>query len=578
MSTPPSPLPITLNPEVERLLPPLSEDEHARLEVRLLEEGCRDPLVTWNGILLDGHARFQICRAHGLPFSTVEKAFPSREAALAWVIQTQLARRNLTPYARATLALRLEPLVKAQAKRNQGFRRDLSHDRNIDPNDRDDHPNDSNDRVDRIDLREAGSAPSDGRREAELSDGDAEAPFPSGEEGTDHLLMNSTRSPDDGASSLSPPSPAPTSRPACIPVPASPPTGFEPVHTRATLAKRADVSPDTLRKAKVIEAHADPATKERLLRGEETIHSAYLQARLLEGLPEERRAAVRVFLEGGTARDMKEAVRMAERQARLSRSFSPPPSGCIVEERDNIAHVADGSVDLVLVDPPYAISEPGKVTKAFGRIVAADFDGGDDWDASEGYRDRLDGWVGEWARVARPGGAVISFIDRAKVSLLWELFERHGLVPKSVIVWEKSNPAPTSLARKNLISATEFLVWAVKPGAGYTFNVVSGWDRRNVITAPAAGGSERVDHPCQKPLAVLRPLIELTTDPGDLVLDPMAGSGSTGIAALQLGRRGHLVEKDPHSLALLHERLERLDREEWTLRKQVELTAGRRAA
>ena len=110
---------IKIDHELSALIPPLSSEEQAQLKANLLTDGCRDPLVTWKGILLDGHNRHQICEAHDIPYETTTVDLPDRSAAILWVIHNQLGRRNLAPYARCELALRAEPLIKAKAKANQ---------------------------------------------------------------------------------------------------------------------------------------------------------------------------------------------------------------------------------------------------------------------------------------------------------------------------------------------------------------------------------------------------------------------------------------------------------------------------
>lgn len=95
----------------------LSKEEFSFLEESLLTEGCRDPLVVWNGILIDGHNRYKICSKHGLPFEIVEREFPDRLSVLVWITKNQLGRRNLTDYQRAEKALRLEGLYREQARK-----------------------------------------------------------------------------------------------------------------------------------------------------------------------------------------------------------------------------------------------------------------------------------------------------------------------------------------------------------------------------------------------------------------------------------------------------------------------------
>jgi len=88
---------IIIDEEFKSLLPPLDKETSRLLEENILEHGCRDPLVLWNGILIDGYNRYRICREHNIPFNTVDKEFGSREEALIWIIGNQVSRRNLTP-------------------------------------------------------------------------------------------------------------------------------------------------------------------------------------------------------------------------------------------------------------------------------------------------------------------------------------------------------------------------------------------------------------------------------------------------------------------------------------------------
>lgn len=121
---------IKVDKEFESLIPPLSEDEFRQLEENCVKEGIRDALVVWkvpNGdqILVDGHNRWKISAKHGgIPFQIKEMKFDLREDAIAWIIRNQFGRRNLSPYHRGLLALRLEPIAKAEAKKRQGTRTD----------------------------------------------------------------------------------------------------------------------------------------------------------------------------------------------------------------------------------------------------------------------------------------------------------------------------------------------------------------------------------------------------------------------------------------------------------------------
>jgi hypothetical protein len=113
---------ITIDPEFKALIPPLAPDELSQLEANILRDGCRDPLVLWGDILIDGHNRHEICTRHGLPFETVEMAFDDRSHAIEWVIRNQFGRRNLPPYIRTKLALVLEETISKRAEKNSGGR------------------------------------------------------------------------------------------------------------------------------------------------------------------------------------------------------------------------------------------------------------------------------------------------------------------------------------------------------------------------------------------------------------------------------------------------------------------------
>lgn len=116
---------MTIDKEFETLIPPLSPAEYRLLEESILAEGCRDSLVTWHGILIDGHNRYRICTQYGLPFETIDTDFATRDEVIEWIIKNQLARRNLPLYEHARLALRLKPFLSARAKENQGTRTDI---------------------------------------------------------------------------------------------------------------------------------------------------------------------------------------------------------------------------------------------------------------------------------------------------------------------------------------------------------------------------------------------------------------------------------------------------------------------
>ncbi len=112
---------IHVDEEFKALIPPLSREEYKQLEENCVKEGIRDPLVVWklpgNEILIDGHNRWEISAKHaGIRFNVVYREFENREAVKEWIIKNQLGRRNIPPYVRAELALKLKPVIAEKAK------------------------------------------------------------------------------------------------------------------------------------------------------------------------------------------------------------------------------------------------------------------------------------------------------------------------------------------------------------------------------------------------------------------------------------------------------------------------------
>lgn len=115
-----------IDTELRSLIRPLSEEEYEQLKESVLAEGIRDPLVVWNGILLDGHHRYKIAQEYGLEYRTVEIELPNKEAAKEWIITNQLGRRNLTPMEASYYRGKLYE----SKKQRQGTRTDLTFPQN----------------------------------------------------------------------------------------------------------------------------------------------------------------------------------------------------------------------------------------------------------------------------------------------------------------------------------------------------------------------------------------------------------------------------------------------------------------
>ena len=115
------------------LIPPLSIEERGELENSIMDEGCRDAICVWNGVIVDGHNRYEICKRRKRAFRVKEMSFDNDEAAVAWIIRNQFGRRNLTAMQRAELALKLKDAIASEAKKRQGARNDLKAKKDIVP-------------------------------------------------------------------------------------------------------------------------------------------------------------------------------------------------------------------------------------------------------------------------------------------------------------------------------------------------------------------------------------------------------------------------------------------------------------
>ncbi len=225
--------------------------------------------------------------------------------------------------------------------------------------------------------------------------------------------------------------------------------------------------------------------------------------------------------------------------------------------------LADESVDCIWTDPPYFLSNGGTTCVA-GQRRSVNKGG---WDRSQGlqidHQFNLD-WLRQCQRVLKPAGTLwVSGTLHIYLSVGMAMQEL-GFRILNDIIWEKPNPPP-NLGCRCFTHATELLLWATKAPKGsphrHVFNYAAmkeaNGDRqmKNVWRFAAPGRTEKRagKHPTQKPLALIERCLAASTQPGDLVLDPFCGSGSTAVAALRLQRRfvGCEIEKKFARLASL---------------------------
>jgi len=229
------------------------------------------------------------------------------------------------------------------------------------------------------------------------------------------------------------------------------------------------------------------------------------------------------------------------------------------------AGLADESVDCIWTDPPYFLSNDGSTCRS-GRRDSVNKGA---WDRSRGRTADdafTEAWLTECRRVLKTHGSIWVSGTLHGYLLVGSWLQRLGFRLLNDIVWEKPNPPP-NLGCRCFTHATEIVFWAAKPDArGQSRHVFhyaamrsANEDRqmKNVWRLPAPGASERRHgrHPTQKPLALVERALLASTQPGALVLDPFAGSGTTGVAALAIGRRFIGFEQNADYAAIAERRL-----------------------
>lgn len=217
----------------------------------------------------------------------------------------------------------------------------------------------------------------------------------------------------------------------------------------------------------------------------------------------------------------------------------------------------DETVDLIFTDPPY-FQYRAKNVKGLKnhKDVVTEFEF-DAYKTEEEYLAFLEEVLIECYRVAKPGAAGYLFCGDDFVSYINKIVEKTGFQFRKVIHWHKTNPFPAIYTRKMYSNSMELIVHFSK-GTPKTWNHKEVNKMHNFIETPICMGKERKAHKTQKPLKVCIPFIEISSNEGDLVLDPFMGSGSTAVAAAQLGRNYIGFERSEEYCYIIENRLNEL--------------------
>jgi modification methylase len=232
-----------------------------------------------------------------------------------------------------------------------------------------------------------------------------------------------------------------------------------------------------------------------------------------------------------------------------------------------MASLPDACVDMVFADPPYNLQLGGDLFRPEGGRVDAVDDDWDKFDSNAAYDRFTRKWLAEARRILKPNGTLWVIGSYHNIFRVGASLQDEGFWILNDIVWRKTNPMPNFKGTR-FTNAHETLIWAARDGdSRYTFNYQAmkalndELQMRSDWVLPICSGPERLKvnghkaHPTQKPEALLYRILLATTKPGDLVLDPFFGTGTTGAVARRLGRRWIGIEREARYTAVARERI-----------------------
>ncbi len=232
-----------------------------------------------------------------------------------------------------------------------------------------------------------------------------------------------------------------------------------------------------------------------------------------------------------------------------------------------MAALPDACVDMVFADPPYNLQLGGDLYRPEGgRVDAVDNDW-DKFDSNAVYDAFSRAWMKEARRILKPNGTLWVIGSYHNIFRVGSVLQDTGFWILNDIIWRKANPMPNFKGTR-FTNAHETLIWASKgEDARYTFNyramktLNDELQMRSDWSFPICGGAERIKrggtkaHPTQKPEALLYRILLACTKPGDIVLDPFFGTGTTGAVAKRLQRHFIGIEREPDYVDVALERI-----------------------
>ena len=417
--------------ELESLIPPLSSEEFKQLERNILEEGIREPLITWNGILIDGHNRYRIAQEHDINYETLEKEFEDLNAVKIWMVNNQLGRRNLSEFVRGELISYIRDILKSIGKDK---------------------------------LVEAGKIYGEGHKKEE--------PLSTIDKGSHN--------------------------------------------TQKEIADKLGWSTGKVAMFDIVRTKAPEEVKEKLRTGEVSINQAYKEIKKEENEQLKTQKAIEII------------EKVYENNTNIFNG------NCI----EYIKTIKDKSIDCLITDPPYGVDiQFGAYDNQLSRKIEND---GNIKDALI----LLDEMLLNVKSKLKDNAHIYIFCN-------WKIYPQFSLIIlkhfqiKNLIIWDKLFMGMGDL-KGNYSSSYEMIVFA---GGNREF-----LNRpKNIIQCRF--NDERF-HNTQKPVDLIKQLIENSTNVNETIFDPFLGSGSTVIAAKELKRNYIGCEIDEQNYKITLKRLD----------------------
>ncbi|APG48625.1 site-specific DNA-methyltransferase [Phaeobacter porticola] len=245
------------------------------------------------------------------------------------------------------------------------------------------------------------------------------------------------------------------------------------------------------------------------------------------------------------------------------------------------------SVDLIFADPPYNLQLKGQLHRPDNTKVDAVDDHWDQFSSFGVYDEFTRAWLKQARRILKPNGSIWVIGSYHNIFRVGTAVQDEGFWILNDVIWRKSNPMP-NFRGKRYTNAHETMIWASKSeGAKYTFNYEAlkalneGLQMRSDWVMPICTGHERLKdeagnkaHPTQKPEALLHRILVGSTNPGDVVLDPFFGTGTTGAVAKMLGREFIGIEREAAYREVAEKRIKSVRKFD---REVLQVSASKRA-